>query len=222
MSFLEIEEMFTKNEYISEIEKLRENNKEEKEKKYKKIIKTEEEDIEVIDSKESIDEILMFTGSTACLLIVDEKNNKLYFGNLGNSKIYICNGKKKTKIYPNNSNEDGNNNTYDKLKDFIKIPKSFGNYELQKNFNMKKDVFIGEYDIADDDKYIFIASESIIEFIEENKLGDILDKCAQQSAGSLSGMLKSLFENNVPDDFYNNDIQFGFDNITATLIKLKK
>ena len=86
-------ELMEKKEGKDEIINLKISNQQEENKKYKKILNEVIENENIINeelSKDEQDEILDYTGCTAILILIDEKNKKLYFGNIGNSLAIIC------------------------------------------------------------------------------------------------------------------------------------
>ena len=180
-------------------------------------------------TNEEVEEILDYTGCTACLILIDEKNNKLYFGNIGNSEVLIY-GKKeqkflKSKHRPTDEIEKTRIESQqgliinDKLYGVLNSTHGFGNFAYNNN-NKNKIISdmpdISEYNINEDD-YIFMGTESIIECFDKKRFGEIL----KNQENSLSETFDKIIKDNIVYDFYNNDSEFGFDNITCTLIKIK-
>ena len=171
-------------------------------------------------------DILDYTGCTACLVLIDEKNKKLYFGNIGNSEaiIYGNNNSKKVlsskhrltdQMEKERIKKENGLILNDKLYGVFNFTRAFGDFAYIKNndFSLIPSKLISdepdilEYNIKDDDEYIFIGTESILESIDKNNLGEI----------------KNIAENikeKIAYEFYNNDTEVGFDSITFTLIKI--
>jgi serine/threonine protein phosphatase PrpC len=82
-----------------------------------------------------------------------------------------------------------------------------------KIFSNEPDIL--EYDLKEDDEYIFMGTESIIECIDKKKFQEIMKD-------DISETLDNITKDNISSNFYNNDTEFGFDNITCTLIQIKK
>ena len=193
----------------------------------KEIINEKEPKIELTEDEE--EEILDYTGCTASLVLIDEKYNKLYFGNLGNSEVLIY-GKNEPKFFeskhrPTDDIEKKRIENQkgllfnDKLYGILNSTHGFGNLGYNSNKDNKiisDEPDILEYNINEDD-YIFIGTESIIECIDKNSFGDIL----KNKDNSLKETLDKIIKDNIAFDFYNNDSEYGFDNITCTLIKIK-
>ena len=199
------------------------NRKESEKEKENNIINEKEDEIELTNDEE--EEILDYTGCTACLVLIDEKNNKLYFGNIGNSEVLIY-GKNEPKFFMSKHKPIYDDKEIqkeliinDKLYGVLNSIHGFGNFAYYNNNDIKlisDEPDISEYDINEDD-YIFIGTESIIECIDKNKFGDIL----KNKDNTLEENLDKIIKDNIAYDFYNNDSEFGFDNITCILIKIK-
>lgn len=236
-TFLKMNKLMKENRGKEEIKQLKISNlKKEKEIQEKQINKKEsekeienEKENEIELTKDEEEEILLYTGCTACLVLIDEKNNKLYFGNIGNSEVLIY-GKNEPKFLeskhrPKDENEKKRIENQkgliinDKLYGILNSTRGLGNFAYNNNNKNKiisDEPDILEYDINEDD-YIFIGTESIIECIGKTKFGDIL----KNKDNSLTETFDKIIKDNIAYDFYNNDSEFGFDNITCTLIKIK-
>ena len=228
-TFLKMNKLMKEKEGKEEIKQLKINNlKKEIEEQPKIINKNESEIVNIELTEDEEEEILDYTGCTACLILIDENNNKLYFGNLGNSEVLIY-GKKE--IFFESSHrptDDKEKERIEKLKGLIINDKLFGvlnsthglgNFAYNsnnKNKILSDEPDILEYNINEDD-YIFMGTESIIECIDKKNFGDIL----KNKDNSLKETFEKITKDNIAYDFYNNDSEFGFDNITCTLIKIK-
>ena len=234
-TFLEMNELMKKKEGKDEIINLKISSQQEENKKYKKILNEVIENENIINeelSKDEQDEILDYTGCTAILILIDEKNKKLYFGNIGNSIAIIC-GKNEQKIFesqhkPTDANEKKRIEETDgfiineKLYGVLNTTRAFGNFAyIGNNQNGNKilsdEPDIKEYNIQSEDEYIFIATESVIECIDKEKIKNIIKENI-----SKPNILDEMLENNIVYDFYNNDTEIGFNNMTGTLIIIKK
>lgn len=234
-TFLEMNELMKKKEGKDEIINLKISSQQEENKKYKKILNEVIENENIINeelSKDEQDEILDYTGCTAILILIDEKNKKLYFGNIGNSIAIIC-GKNEQKIFesqhkPTDANEKKRIEETDgflineKLYGVLNTTRAFGNFAyIENNQNGNKilsdEPDIKEYNIQSEDEYIFIATESVIECIDKEKIKNIIKENI-----SKPNILDEMLENNIVYDFYNNDTEIGFNNMTGTLIIIKK
>ena len=244
-TFLYMNKLMEKSESKKEIFQLRLSNLEEEKKNQKKII--DEYDSKNETSYSEVEEILNYTGCSACLILIDEKSKKLYFGNLGNTEVIIC-GKKKERHDDSEINKKENEPIIllsnhkptdesekirignelgliinDKLYGILNTTRGFGNFEYIKSneysqlankiFSDEPDII--EYDLKEDDEYIFMGTESIIECIDKKKFQEIMKD-------DISETLASITKDNISSNFYNNDTEFGFDNITCTLIQIKK
>jgi protein phosphatase 2C family protein 2/3 len=224
-----------------EIIKLKILNQEEENKKYKKVLNQniDEEQIKKLKeelSKEEQEEILEYTGCTAISIIIDEKKNKLYFANIGNSMAIII-GKDYSQIFeskhrPTDISEKSRIEKAkgliinDKLYGVLNVARTFGDFAYIHNNNNK--IIIDqpdfkEYDIKDSDEFIFIATESIIELFDKDKIGDTLKDLVKSnnSYDLLKKKINDIIKGNIVNDFYNNDTELGFDNMTYTLIQIK-
>ena len=234
-SFLKMNKLMLCEQGMKEISDLRKKNNEEEIKNFKKIINENnnaEENINIFEEEDR--EILDYTGCTLCLILIDIKNNKLYFGNIGNSKVYIFQKNKLSKIIesfhtPNDPQEkerikDDSLTLKNKLYGILTSSRSFGNLAYNKNNRkiISDEPDIKEYDINKKDKYIFIGSESVINMIEKDNIINTIKKEEENNENiSLNEILTELLNIKIPKNFFNNDNKFGFDNMTCTLIKLK-
>ena len=160
---------------------------------------------------------------------------KIYFGNIGNSELFIYkknNTKDTTNIKschrPNDETEKTriNNNSLiinNKLYGVLKSARSFGNFAYNKdNKIISDDPDIKEYDLKDDDKYIIIANETFVDIIKNENIGELIkDREEKDPNISLETIIEIILDKKISNYFFNNDTQYGFNNITCTLIKLK-
>ena len=182
----------------------------------------------------------------ACLILLDETKKTLYFGNIGNSEVIVYK-KNDTKEEGNNllskepkvflskhrpkdiDNKKNEQNIIfnDKLYGVLNVNRGFGCFAyFDKDFSLfdnklgdKTDISI--YNLNDDDEFIFIGTESIIECIDKQQFGDLIKKKAKENGNNLTKTLNAIITNNIEYDFYNNDTEYGFDNITCILIEIK-
>ena len=232
-TFLQMNQLMNELESKKEIAQLRQLNIEKENEKMKKIIDENDNKIEKPNDKDEDEEILNYTGCSASLILIDEKNKKLYFGNLGNTEVIICGEKKESIILssqhrPTDESEknriESENGLIinDKLYGILNTTRGFGNFAFIKSnefsqlsnkiFSDEPDIF--EYDLKEGDKYIFMGTESIIECINKKEFQGIIKNGIKET-------LETILEDNISSDFYNNDSEFGFDNITCTLIQIK-
>ena len=234
-NFLKMNKLMEGERGMKEISDLRKKNNEEEMNNYRNITNINnnaEENINIFEEEDK--EILDYTGCTLCLILIDTKNNKLYFGNIGNSKVYIFQKNTISKVMESSHNpKDAQEKTRinddslilnNKLYGILTSSRSFGNLAYNKNNKkiISDEPDIKEYDINIKDKYIFIGNESVINMIkEENIINTIKNKEEMSENISLNEILTELLDNKIPKNFFNNDINFGFDNMTCTLIKFK-
>ena len=232
-SFLKMNKLIEGKEGMKEIYELRLKNNEEEIKNYKNVInENKEEKINIFQEEDK--EILDYTGCTLCLIIIDSELNKIYFGNIGNSELFIYknNNSKdiiniKSQHRPNDETEKSRiKNTSliinNKLYGVLKSARSFGNFAYNGENNIIIDEpDIKEYDINDEDKYIFIANETFVDILKNENVGDLIKRREEAGDISLEGIIEGILDKKISNYFFNNDIESGFDNITCTLIKLK-
>ena len=237
-SFLKMNKLIKEEEGIKEIYNLRKKIKEEEIKGFKNIInEKKEEKININILEEEDREILDFTGCTLCLILIDSETNKLYFGNIGNSEVFIykkqnqdIKGITNIKSFhrPNDETEKQRiKNTSliinNKLYGIIKSLRALGNF----GYNSENKIIIDEPDIQEyiinnEDQYIFIANEAVVNIIKNENIGDLIKKKEKDDEDiSLGLIIDSILDKKVPKYFFNNDTELGFDNMTCTLIKLK-
>lgn len=229
-TFLRMNELIKEDKSKEEIIKLKISNLKEENQKYKKILEEKEPESEIELTSEEKEEIWGYTGCTGCLILIDEKNKKLFFGNIGNSEAIIY-GKNKPEIFsskhrPKDEFKEKEKDLIinDKLFGVLNVCRTFGNFayignEERKILSDNPDIL--EYNIKDEDEFIFIGTESIIECIDKIKFGDIIKNKINEEGETLTETLDVILKDNIEYDFYNNDTEFGFDNITCTLIKIK-
>ena len=232
-SFLKMNKLIEGKEGMKEIYELRLKNNEEEIKNYKNVInENKEEKINIFQEEDK--EILDYTGCTLCLIIIDSELNKIYFGNIGNSELFIYknNNSKdiiniKSQHRPDDETEKSRikNNSLiinNKLYGVLKSARSFGNFAYNGENNIIIDEpDIKEYDINDDDKYIFIANETFVDILKNENVGELIKRREEAGDISLEGIIEGILDKKISNYFFNNDIESGFDNITCTLIKLK-
>ena len=232
-SFLKMNKLIEGKEGMKEIYELRLKNNEEEIKNYKNVInENKEEKINIFQEEDK--EILDYTGCTLCLIIIDSELNKIYFGNIGNSELFIYknNNSKdiiniKSQHRPNDETEKSRiKNTSliinNKLYGVLKSSRSFGNFAYNGENNIIIDEpDIKEYDINDEDKYIFIANETFVDILKNENVGELIKRREEAGDYSLEGIIEGILDKKISNYFFNNDIESGFDNITCTLIKLK-
>ena len=235
-TFLRMNKLMEEKE--EEIIELKLSNLKEESKNYKIILN--EQDLEIKLTKEEKEDILKYTGCTACLILLDEKNKTLYFGNIGNSEVIVY--KKNdtsekldpevfaSKHRPTDDLEKKRiKNEFiinDKLYGVLNVCRAFGCFEYKNDFQILNKTLSDEpdisiYNLKDEDEFIFIGTESIIECIDKQKFGDLIKNKTQENDDDLTKALNEIIKDNIEYDFYNNDTEFGFDNITSTLIKIK-
>ena len=212
----------------NEIKQLKIANLKEENKKYEKILNENQIEDEINLTEEEVKDIVDYTGCTSILILIDEKNKKLYFGNIGNSEaiIYGNNTTKKILASKHRVTEQKEKERIkrenglilnDKLYGIFNFTRAFGDlaYIIGNEFSIIPDKLIKdepdiyEYYINDDDEYIFIGTESIIESIDKNNFEEIKN-------------IEENLKDKITYEFYNNDTDVGFDSITCTLIKIKK
>ena len=232
-SFLKMNKLIEGKEGMKEIYDLRLKNNEEEINNYKNVInENKEEKINIFQEEDK--EILDYTGCTLCLIIIDSELNKIYFGNIGNSELFIYknNNSKdiiniKSQHRPNDETEKSRiKNTSliinNKLYGVLKSARSFGNFAYNGENNIIIDEpDIKEYDINDEDKYIFIANETFVDILKNENVGELIKRREENGDISLEGIIEGILDKKISNYFFNNDIESGFDNITCTLIKLK-
>ena len=232
-SFLKMNKLIEGKEGMKEIYELRLKNNEEEINNYKNVInENKEEKINIFQEEDK--EILDYTGCTLCLIIIDSELNKIYFGNIGNSELFIYknNNSKdiiniKSQHRPNDETEKSRiKNTSliinNKLYGVLKSSRSFGNFAYNGENNIIIDEpDIKEYDINDEDKYIFIANETFVDILKNENVGELIKRREEAGDISLEGIIEGILDKKISNYFFNNDIESGFDNITCTLIKLK-
>ena len=232
-SFLKMNKLIEGKEGMKEIYELRLKNNEEEINNYKNVInENKEEKINIFQEEDK--EILDYTGCTLCLIIIDSELNKIYFGNIGNSELFIYknNNSKdiiniKSQHRPNDETEKSRiKNTSliinNKLYGVLKSARTFGNFAYNGENNIIIDEpDIKEYDINDEDKYIFIANETFVDILKNENVGELIKRREEAGDISLEGIIEGILDKKISNYFFNNDIESGFDNITCTLIKLK-
>ena len=241
-TFSKMNKLIQSDEGKKEIIQLKISNQEEENKKYKKVLNQniDEEHMKKLKdelSKEELEEIPEFTGCTAISIIIDEKKKKLYFGNIGNSMAIII-GKDYSQLFeskhrPTDESEKSRIEKAngliinDKLYGVLNVARTFGDFGYINNNNNYNIIIdqpdIKEYDIKDSDEFIFIATESIIELFDKDKIGDTIKDLVKSdnSYDSFKKKIGDVIKNNIAYDFYDNDTELGFDNMTYTLIQIK-
>ena len=235
-SFLKMNKLIKEKEGMEEIYNLRKERNEEEIKGFKNIINENNED-EINIFEEEDKEILDYTGCTLCLILIDSEENKLYFGNIGNSEIFIY--KKQNQEIEDNINIKSFHRPNDetekeriknssliinnKLYGILKSLRCFCNF----GYNAKNKIIIDEPDIQEyiinkDDKYIFIVNEAFANILKNDNIKGLITRLEKDDENvSLERIFNSIIDKKIPKYFFNNDTDLGFDNMTCTLIKLK-
>lgn len=225
------EELFS--EYLKsqkEISKLRENNY------YPKKIKLLSH--EPVNPKEKKDAIIsMFTGSTANVLVIQDK--KLYFSNAGDSRSIIC--KKGQPIAmsiehkPSISEEA---KRIEKTGAWIKDGRIFGNlnisrglgdleYKKDKKLKPEEQVLISLPDVkienlGEDIDFIVLASDGVWECKNNQEICDFFtEKFKKEPNEKISKFIEELFDEIFAPNVYN-ETGTGCDNMSCIVIKIKK
>ena len=171
------------------------------------------------------------------MILIDSEENKLYFGNIGNSEIFIY--KKQNQEIEDNVNIKSFHRPNDetekeriknssliinnKLYGILKSLRCFGNF----GYNAKNKIIIDEPDIQEyiinkDDKYIFIVNEAFANILKNHNIKGLITRLEKDDENvSLEIIFNSIIDKKIPKYFFNNDTDLGFDNMTCTLIKLK-
>ena len=233
-SFLKMNQLIEGKEGMKEIYELRMKNNEQEMNNYKDMInENQEEKIDIHQEEDK--EILEYTGCTLCLILIDSELNKIYFGNIGNSELFIYKKNNSEDIIniksfhrPNDETEKSRikNNSLivnNKLYGVLTSARSFGNFAYNAaNKIIIDEPDIKEYDINPEDKYIIIANETFVDILKNENVGELIKKKEENDNNvSLESILNGILDKKISNYFFYNDIEYGFDNITCTLIKLK-
>ena len=220
---------------MKEISELRRKNNEEEIKNYKNIIgENKEEKINIFEEEDK--EILDYTGCTLCLILIDSETNKIYFGNIGNSELFIYKKNNPKEVSNIKSFHRPNDETEklrikknsliinNKLCGVLRTVRSFGNFAYNTdNKIIITEPDIKEYNINNEDTYIIIANEAFVDIIKNENIIELIKQRKENNKdASLEDIIEVILDKKISNYFFKNDTQLGFNNLTCTLIKLKR
>ena len=184
-------------------------------------------------------DILMRRGCTACVMIIDETNKKLYFANAGDSRVVICRSgnaeamsedhkpeldSEKARIYKADGLiMDG------RVKGNLYLSRGFGDLEYKQNKNLTPEEQmitanpdIKNIDYKDDIDFVIIGSDGIWECLTNQEACDFVRKRLKDNHDiQISKIIEEMLDRIVAEDLYNVK-HFGWDNMTCVVIVFKK
>ena len=173
-----------------------------------------------------------FIGCSACICIIDNDDKKIYYSNLGDSKIVIYKNEKsfsKTKEHLTNLEEE-KNRVYNaggwiadnKIMGNLKITRSLGDLSYKNNSKLKYDqqMIIPIPDIICDDfddiDFIIIGSNGIWDGLTNDDVCNFFKKNINLEK-QLGNIIEEFFDNICSKDLYN-EKGVGCDNMTCIVV----
>ena len=184
-------------------------------------------------------DILMRTGCTACVMIIDETNKKLYFANAGDSRVVMCKKgvaeaqsedhkpemeSEKTRIYKADGwISEG------RVKGNLNLTRGFGDLEYKQNKNLKPEEQmitanpdIKVVDFTNDIDFVIIGCDGIWDCLKNQEACDFVSKRLKDNPNiQISKIVEEMLDTIVAKDLYN-ETGVGCDNMTCVVIVFKK
>ena len=243
-TFLKMDELMLTSEGITELKQLSYKARQKNELLSKKYgIKETQMDIYLNQLQDKSDNIAFYTGCTACVCIIDNKDKKIYFANAGDSRVILCkNGiayrmsidhKPDLEIEKNRIiKAEGWINGNGRVNGNLNLSRTLGDL-IYKNNNSKKpqEQIISGYpdviveDMSKDNEFIIIGCDGIWDCIQEQDLIDIIKKKINDSGIdknkiNLSNILGEICDN-ICAKTYMVEGGIGCDNMTCLIIQFK-
>ena len=194
---------------------------------------------QLIQKDPEANDIYMRTGCTACVLAIDEKNEKLYFANAGDSRVVMC---KKGVAYPQSEDhkpelESEKTRIYKadgwisegRVKGNLNLTRGFGDLEYKQNKNLKPeeqmitanpDIKIVNFD--KDIDFVIIGCDGIWDCLTNQEACDFVIKRLKEKPNiKISSIIEEMLDSIIAKDLYN-ESGVGCDNMTCMVILFKK
>ena len=192
---------------------------------------------QVIDPKEQPDaKISMFTGCTACVLVVHD--NKLYFANAGDSRSVLC---KKGQAFPMSIDHKpsipAELKRIEKAEGWVSDGRILGNlnisrgigdseYKLNKKLKPEEQIISNFPDVKienfnNDIDFVVIACDGIWDCKTNQEVCDFfMNKFKKEPNAKISKLIEDLFDEIIAPDVYT-DTGVGCDNMSCIVIQFK-
>lgn len=222
---------FFEKDFNTEIENVFLNEKNESTSTSKRKSKNNLEQLSYFSISQKID-ISLYCGCTASVCLIDGSN--AYFANAGDSRIIISkNGlaipmtvdhkpeneiEKKRILKANGFIKDG------RVNGMLNLSRSIGDLDMKKNdnFDKKNQLVIPHPDIRKIDmlnvNFIFIACDGVFDCLTNQEIVDFITVRLEKM--KLGKILEEMLDNILPKSLYDKSM-FGYDNMSAILIRLK-
>lgn len=184
------------------------------------------------------DEISMRTGCTACVCVIDEENNKIYFGNAGDSRVVMCSKgtaiPKSTDHKPELEKEKQRIYKADgwivegRVKGNLNLTRGLGDLEFKQNKKLtpEEQIITADPDVEveelnDDVDFIIVGCDGIWDCLTNQEACDFVkERLAKDPNRKLSGIIEEMMDSIVATDI-NNEKGIGCDNMTCMVILFK-
>ena len=184
-------------------------------------------------------DILMNKGCTACVMIIDETNKKLYFANAGDSRVVICCKENAEAMSEEHKPELDSEKTRiykadgwimnGRVKGNLNLSRGFGDLEYKQNKNLTPEEQmvtanpdIKSIDYKDDIDFVIIGSNGIWECLTNQEACDFVRKRLKDNHDiQISKKIEEMLDSIVAEDLYNGK-GVGCDNMTCVVIVFKK
>ena len=192
---------------------------------------------------ENSDIIGNITGCTACVVVIDQKNKKIYFANAGDSRAVICkkgigfqmshdhkpdNAKEKNRVY-----KSGGWVNEGRIKGNLNLSRSIGDLEYKNNekINVKEQMItaypeINIEKIDDNVEFIIIGCDGIWDCLSPQEACDKISvslydsKSGNMKNVKISGVIEKMMDSIISDDI-NNENGIGCDNMSCIVVQFK-
>ena len=184
-------------------------------------------------------DIFMRTGCTACVMVFDETNKKIYFANAGDSRVVLCrNGTAEacsTDHKPELETEKNRIYKADgwisngRVKANLNLTRGFGDLEYKQNKNLKPeeqmitanpDIKVIDYN--KDIDFIIIGCDGIWDCLSNQEACDFVkERLKNTPENKISKIVEEMLDKIIAKDL-NNMSGVGCDNMTCLVIEFKK
>ena len=190
----------------------------------------------ILGIKKYEDDIPKMTGTTACVCVIDEKENKLYFANCGDSRAVLC---KKNTAFPQSIDHKPDlplekNRIINakgwismgRVKGNLNISRSIGDFAYKQNSddpNVQMVSPLPEINIEklnNDCEFIVIGCDGIWDCLDNQEVCNFV-KQNIISKNKLSEGINEMLDNFLANEIMN-ETGIGCDNMTCIVVELKK
>ena len=190
----------------------------------------------ILNIRKYEEDISYMTGTTACVCLIDEKNNKIYFANCGDSRAVLC---KRNTAFPQSIDHKPDlpiekNRIINakgwismgRVKGNLNLSRSIGDFAYKENSNDPKIQMISpvpeinDVDLNGDCEFVVIGCDGIWDCLDNQEICNYVKKNVinkNKLSDGINEMLDGFLANEIM-----NETGIGCDNMTCIVVQLKK